>query len=120
MTRIERNNAAAMRAGQSRWDNAEPEWDGRREDYIKSQAEKLLMGWDSDAISFMPHRGMRDFATKAGELIADKDDELIVVQMVVALLNRDTDLAQTLASRFQADLEELAEQMVTTELENRA
>lgn len=113
-------NAQAFAAGQAAWDNATPPEDDGRADYIDEQAGQLLNGWDADGISFLPHRGMTDFASRADELIADEDDEHLVAQIVVALLARDTDKAVELADTFQPVLAKLAEEMVTTQLENRA
>ena len=113
-------NARAFAAGQAAWDNATPPEDDGREDYIEQQAGHLLNGWDADQISFLPHQGMRDFASRADELIADTDSEHLVAQIVVALLAKDTDKAAELAGRFQPVLAALAEEMVITQLENRA
>jgi len=113
-------NSRALAAGQAAWDNALPPEDDGRSEYIDEQAGQLLIGWDADGISFLPHRGMADFASRADELIADEDSEHLVVQIVVALLARDTEKAIELADRFQPALAELAEDMVITALENRA
>lgn len=113
-------NARALSAGQAAWDNALPPEDDGREDYIDEQAGQLLNGWDADGISFLPHRGMTDFASRADEMIADEDNEHLVAQIVVALLARDTDKAIELADRFHDPLAKLAEAMVETQLENRA
>ncbi len=113
-------NARAFAAGQAAWDNALPPEDDGREVYIDEQAGKLLIGWDADGISFLPHRGMTDFASRADELIADEDSEHLVAQIVIALLARDTDKAIQLADQFQPALAALAEEMVTTQLEHRA
>lgn len=113
-------NARAFAAGQAAWDNALPPEDDGREDYINEQASRLLNGWDADQISFLSHVGMTDFASRADELLADQDSECRIVQIVVALLARDTDKAIQLADQFQPALAELAEEMVTTQLENRA
>ena len=113
-------NARAFASGQAAWDNAAPAEDDGREDYIDKQAGYLLNGWDADQVSFLPHKGMTDFASRADELIADEDSGHLVVQIVVALLNKDTDKAIELAANFQPALAKLAEEMVTTQLENRA
>ena len=113
-------NARAFAAGQAAWDNALPPEDDGRADYIDKQAGQLLIGWDADGISFLPHRGMTDFASRAGELIDEEDTDHLVAQSVVALLARDTDKAIELAERVRDGLTELAEAMVTTQLENRA
>ena len=113
-------NARAFAAGQAAWDNALPPEDDGRSEYIDEQAGQLLNGWDADGISFLPHRGMTDFASRADELIAGEDSEHLVVQIIVALLASDTDKAIELAERFRDGLTELAEAMVTTQLENRA
>ena len=113
-------NACAFAAGQAAWDNALPPEDDGREDYITEQAACLLKGWDADQISFLPYVGMTDFASRADEVLADHDDEHLIVQIVVALLARDTEKAVELADRFDAPLSKLAEGMVTTQLENRA
>lgn len=113
-------NAQALRDAQHAYDNAEPPCDDGRGDYIEQQAGYLLNGWDADQVSFLPYRGMTDFASRADELIADEDNEHLVAQIVVALLARDTDKAIELAERFRDGLTELAEAMVTTQLENRA
>lgn len=113
-------NARAFAAGQAAWDNALPSEDDGREGYINAQAGQLLIGWDADGISFLPHRGMTDFASRADELIADEDSEHLVAQIVIALLARDTDKAIQLADQFQPALAALAEEMVTTQLEHRA
>ena len=113
-------NARAFAAGQAAWDNALPPEDDGRADYIDEQAGQLLIGWDADGISFLPHRGMTDFASRAGELIDDEDTDHLVAQIVVALLARDTDKAIELADTFQPALAELAETMVEAQLEKRA
>ena len=113
-------NARAFAAGQAAWDNAAPAEDDGREDYIEKQAGYLLNGWDADQVSFLPHRRMTDFASRADELIADEDSGHLVVQIVVALLNKDTDKAMELAANFHDLLANLAEEIVTTQLENRA
>ena len=113
-------NARAFAAGQAAWDNALPPEDDGRADYIDEQAGQLLNGWDADGISFLPHNGMDGFANRADELLADQDCECQIVQIVVALLASDTDKAIELAERFRDGLTELAEAMVTTQLENRA
>lgn len=113
-------NARAFAAGQAAWDNALPSEDDGREDYIDQQAGYLLNGWDADQVSFLPYSGMTDFASRADELIADKDSEHLVAQIVVALLARDTEKAVELADHFHDDLAKLAEGIVTTQLENRA
>lgn len=113
-------NARAFAAGQAAWDNAAPPEDDGREDYIEQQAGYLLNGWDADQVSFLPYMGMTDFASRADELIAEKDSGHLVAQIVVALLASDTDKAIELAERFRDGLTELAEAMVTTQLENRA
>ena len=113
-------NARAFAAGQAAWDNALPPEDDGRADYIDEQAGYLLRGVDADGVSFLPHKGMDGFANRADELIADKDNGHLVAQIVVALLARDTDKAIELAERFRDGLTELAESMVTTQLENRA
>ena len=113
-------NARAFAAGQAAWDNATPPEDDGREDYIDQQAGYLLLGWDADGVSFLPRKGMDGFANRADELLADQDCECQIVQIVVALLASDTDKAIELAERFRDGLTELAESMVTTQLENRA
>lgn len=113
-------NARAFAAGQAAWDNAEPPCDDGREDYIAAQVGQLLNGWDADQISFLPHKGMTDFASSADELLADQDREHLLVQIIVALLACDTLKATELAARFHDPLAKLAEGMVTTQLENRA
>ena len=113
-------NARAFASGQAAWDNALPPEDDGREDYINEQAECLLKGWDADQISFLPYVGMTDFASRADEVLADQDCDCQIVQIVVALLASDTDKAIELAERFRDSLTELAEAMVTTQLENRA
>lgn len=113
-------NARAFAAGQAAWDNALPSEDDGRADYIDQQAGYLLLGWDSDGVSFMPHKSMDGFANRAGELIADEDNDHWVAQIVIALLARDTDKAIQLADQFQPALAALAEEMVTTQLEHRA
>ena len=113
-------NARAFAAGQAAWDNAAPPEDDGREDDIEQLAGYLLNGWDSDQVSFLPYRGMTDFASRADELIADEDSEHLVAQIVVALLARDTGKAIELADRFHDPLAKLAEAMVETQLENRA
>ncbi len=113
-------NARAFAAGQAAWDNAAPPEDDGREDYIAQLVGYLLSGWDADQVSFRPYPGMTDFASRADELIADKDNGHLVAQIVVALLARDTDKAIELATHFDDDLNKLAEEIVTTQLENRA
>lgn len=113
-------NAQALRDAQHAYDNAEPPCDDGRGDYIEQQAGYLLKGWDADQVSFLPHKGMYGFANRADELLADQDCECQIVQIVVALLASDTDKAIELAERFRDGLAELAEAMVTTQLENRA
>ena len=113
-------NARAFAAGQAAWDNALPPEDDGRADYIVRQAGQLLIGWDADGISFLPHRGMTDFASRADELIADEDSEHLVAQIVVALLALFSYKSIERADRFQAPLAKLAEAMVETQLENRA
>ncbi len=113
-------NARAFAAGQAAWDNALPPEDDGREDYIDEQAGYLLRGVDADGVSFLPHKGMDGFANRADELLAEQDCECQIVQIVVALLASDTDKAIELAERFRDGLTELAESMVTTQLENRA
>lgn len=113
-------NARAFASGQAAWDNALPPEDDGREDYINEQAECLLKGWDADQISFLPYVGMTDFASRADEVLADQDCDCQIVQIVVALLVRDTEKAIQLADQFQPALAALAEEMVTTQLENRA
>lgn len=120
MNALQRHNAHAMRAGQAAWDNATPPEDDGREDYITEQAECLLKGWDADQISFLPYVGMTDFASRADEVLADQDCDCQIVQIVVALLTRDTDKAIQLADQFHPALAALAEEMVTTQLEHRA
>lgn len=113
-------NARAFAAGQAAWDNATPPEDDGREDYIDQQAGYLLLGWDADGVSFLPRKGMDGFANRADELLADQDCECQIVQIVIALLARDTDKAIQLADQFQPALAALAEEMVITQLENRA
>ena len=113
-------NARAFAAGQAAWDNALPPEDDGREDYIDEQAGYLLRGVDADGVSFLPHKGMDGFANRADELLADQDCDCQIVQIVVALLTRDTEKAIQLADQFQPALAALAEEMVTTQLENRA
>ena len=120
MTSLALRNANAMRAGQVAWDNATPAEDDGREDYIDQQAGYLLLGRDADGVSFLPHKGLGGFANRADELLADQDCDCQIVQIVVALLARDTEKAIQLADQFQPALAALAEEMVITQLENRA
>ena len=113
-------NARAFAASQTAWDNATPPEDDGREDYIEQQAGYLLNGWDADQVGFLPHKGMDGFANRADELLADQDCECQIVQIVIALLARDTEKAIQLADQFQPALAALAEEMVITQLENRA
>ncbi|WP_431482271.1 hypothetical protein [Pseudomonas solani] len=109
-----------MHNSQFSWDNAEPDNDDDRDEYIADQAGYLLSGRDSDDVAFMPREGCQDFSTQAAEVLSAEDADLLIPQIVIALLNRDSVRATELAGRFQSRLAGIAEQMVTAELEKKS
>lgn len=121
ITNLQRRNAAAMRAGQAAYDNAEPDCDDGREDYIDAQAEMLLTGFDADNIPFLPRGMERGFADRASEVIAAIDDhEYPVVQLLLAANNGNIELVKKLAQRFMPALCKLAENLVEEQLNEKS
>lgn len=111
-------NYFAMQAGQSRHDNAQPADDGGRADHVAQEANLLMLGLDADQVAFLPYPGITDFATIAQEVIGDKDNELLIARIIIALIAGAPEKATDLAKRFEPFLYEKAVAVLTKAMES--
>lgn len=104
--------SAAFNRAQIAYDNMTPPEDDGREDFIDEQVSLLLEADDARNVRFF------DFAELADEKIAEADDhEFAVVQIILAVRNREFNLASKLADRFESVLIDAATKLVEKELE---
>ncbi len=102
----------SLRKAQAAYDNMSPPEDDGREEYIEAQASLLLEADDAELVKF------DEFAEAAGEVIAEADIDAEVVQIILALRNNEFHLAQKLAQRFDEPLEQLAEKLLISSIDN--
>lgn len=112
---------AALKAAQRRHDFASPPDDAGAADYLAGQVALLMNAEDADMVPFFgtgaPFHdpGFDEVGTDA---IAEADDhESPLLQLVLAALRGDQELASRLAERFREPLQAAATRLINSQME---
>ena len=112
---------AALKAAQRRHDFASPPEDDGAADYLAGQVALLMKAEDADLVPFFgtgaPFHdpGFDEVGTDA---IAEADDhESPLLQLVLAVLRGEQELASRLAERFREPLRAAAERLINSQME---
>ena len=107
---LEARNNRAMAAGQAAWDNREPDDDGGRSDFIDDQVELLMSGDDARDVT------QDEYLCALDELLADGGCGS-AADIILAVMNREFNLASTMAGKMAGKFEEIAVNLIERELE---
>lgn len=103
----ERRSAVSMHSAQNAWDHAQPPENDDWEDYVADQTEKLLACEDAELVPFHGNHPIArtGYAEEATDALIDADDhDCELLQLVLAVIRRDHELADSLAERFKPTL----------------
>ena len=107
---LEARNNRAMAAGQSAWDNREPDDDGGRSDFIEAQVELLMSGDDARDVT------QDEYLYALDELLADGECGS-AAEIILAVMNREFNLASTMAEKMADKFEEIAVKLIGREID---
>ena len=107
---LEARNNRAMSAGQSAWDNREPEDDGGRSDFIEAQVELLMSGDDARDVT------QDEYLCALDEALAD-DECGSAAEIILAVMNREFNLASTMAGKMAGKFEAIAVNLIEREID---
>lgn len=114
MSHLESRNKRALASGQAAWDNALPPEDDGEWEYVDDQAGYLLSGSDAYSVS------QQDFVSAVAEIVADADDDNVVVSILIALRNGRRDYAEILCDKhFDQLMCDTAEELVRKAMERK-
>ena len=107
---LEARNNRAMSAGQAAWDSREPDDDGGRSDFIDAQVELLMSGDDARDVT------QDEYLSALDELLADGECGS-AAEIILAVMNREFNLAGTMAGKVAGKFEEIAVKLIEREID---
>ena len=107
---LEARNSRAMASGQAAWDNREPDDDGGRSDFIETQVDLLMSGDDARDVT------QDEYLCALDELLADGECGS-AAEIILAVMNREFNLASTMAGKMAGKFEEIAVKLIEREID---
>lgn len=104
---------------QLNYDHRSPDEPDGWEDYLDAQVDVLMNADDAEFVPFYWNAASEGFAEAGTEALADADDhDCELLQLVLAVIRGEHELAQSLSERFRPVLEATAKRLVEQAREN--